>query len=111
MQIPTSYYFFWFVQFCIGALVRILSDKRRLSLLSGFGTGLLYGLGAIIELLVVDELRHGRRTVSLIAYVLGGLGFLLPLWVITLVFNVLGYGLGALVSDYVHLVERQRRVV
>ncbi len=85
-------YLFCCSEFCIGALVGASAVKGASSLRTGLAVTLLLGTGAIVELIVIDELRHNRRPGSIVAYVIGSLGFfLVPLWARCLLFACVGY--------------------
>ncbi len=85
------YFLFWFLQLCIGGVVGVSTSKQPSSLRPGLAMTLLFGTLAIVELLVVNELRHNLRSGNIVADVLGGLGFAFPFWTFCLLFACLGY--------------------
>lgn len=87
------YFVFWFAQMCIGAIVGSSTTKRSMSPWAGLRITLLLGKLAIVELIVVSELRDPRRPAGLVGFVVATLALGFALWGICLLFACIGYWL------------------
>ena len=93
-----GYYLFWLAELFIGVLVGMCVAKHPSSLRTGLALTLVLGTVAIVELIVVNELKHNLRQGNFVGYVVDGLGFLFPFWSFCLLFAFVGYWLASWAS-------------
>jgi hypothetical protein len=91
----TQFYPFFAVQFCIGATAGISARKDRESAFLWFMLALLLGFAAVVELVIVGELRRiGEGDADIAKRVLSVVSFFILFWffwVVCLFFNSVGY--------------------